>query len=886
MNQPRIKKASLAALAIAVSCAISESVLAANAGSTQMQNTKTAAEMNSKAELAVNTKVVRKSNSPRSRVVTDFAYRTAEIMSSKASAYYVTKTSAADVSTFPMKLLSKLENDKRIPAPSFPIHFTARDLACYYDVPPYSLPLTFDVNTTPINITADTVTGDLINKSGKLEYKGDVYVTQGDRKLTSDVAIYDGKDRTITTKGNAVYRSPEHTVKTEDDVVSRIDDKLIEITNSVFRFNGSTLRGTAAEHTIDSGKDVQVFKKTTITTCPTNDNTWDISSTTVTLDKADNKGSGWNNVVWLGKVPVFYMPYFFFPLDNKRQSGLLEPLAKYSKDGFSYYQPVYLNLAPNYDMTLTPAYDAKHGKYLGTEFRYMPYKNWSGTLKFNYHPNDTSWTPPNGEHKRWYFSVNQNTSFFDGDMNLGVNYAAVRKDDYNYVNDIDDDTAGINDTSLMQSFKLTYSKDFYDLSAEVREYQSLINPAVIAYRPFAMRPQLKASAFQTMGPVSFKIYSEITRFNQDNLKNVRSVNMQRQHLQPELKYHAFDAYGLQLDLGLTGFLTHYSQEELRNLPSSYQGLLGYSNLADSKTRALYLFDASLKGKLERKVWDMQHTQTLEPEIKYQYIPYRDQSGIALYDTTDRFEDYYTLFNYRRFAGIDRISNMNRLTAGFTSRILDIHDREVIRFGLAQAIRFTPERVGLRASDTYSEERKSNINAILDAEIIRGLSTHLASSYSHENKKFDNYNASIRYKTSSGFLIGASYRYMKNGNLYVDRDTRIINYNKKQNLRQVGVELAYPISASWKFVAASYRDVAQKYNIDSKLGLLYEDCCWAVGLMYEKYVKLDATRQEQNRILGLSFEFKGFYELKVKGIDNPYTTSTHFIPSLDPTSLNR
>ena len=886
MKKPRIKKTSLALLAIAVSCAISEGVYAASGSTENSQNTKTAVEMNSKKGLAVKTRVHRKQTSFNSLIVSDFAYRTADIMNSKASTYYVTKTAAADVSTFPMRLFLKMDTNIQMPGPSHPFSYTLKDLTCYYDVPGYTTPLQYDVNKTPINITSDNVTGDLTNKEGKLTYTGDVYITQGDQKIVSDVAVYDGTSRTITTQGSSVFRSPEYSAKSEDVVTHRIDDKLIEITNSVFKFNGSVLRGTAEQHTIDNVKNEQVFKSTTITSCPTQDNTWEMSSTTVTIDKNEDLASGWNNIVWLGPVPVFYIPYAYFPLGKDRRTGLLAPNASYSNDGVSYYQPIYLNLAPNYDMTLTPAYDPKHKRYLGTEFRYMPFRNMSGTIKFNYHPNDPSWTPENGDHKRWYLSVNQNISFLNGDLNFGVNYAAVRKDDYGYVNDISEEDAGINDTSLMQSFRLSYNKELYAVSAEVREYQSLINPKSVAYRPFAMRPQVKASTFATWGPVSFNISGEFTRFNQDNLSDFRSVNMQRHHIQPEFSYHAFDAYGVQLDFGLKGFLTHYSQSQLKSLPSSYQGYLGYRTLEDSKVRALYLFDVDLKAKLERKVWDMNHTQTLEPEIKYQYIPYRDQTGIALYDTTDRFEDYYTLFNHMKFAGIDRISNMNRLTAGFTSRILDIHDREVVRFGLAQAIRFTPERVGLYSTDSYSTERKSNLNGILDTEIISGLTTHFASSYSYETKKFDNYNASVKYRTRSGFLIGTSYRYMRNGNIFVNKETGAVDYGRRNDLRQIGGEIAIPINADWKFVAASYRDTAQKYNIDTKAGIFYEDCCWSVGFMYEKYIQMNKSSQSQKKIVGISFELKEFYELKVRGINNPRSTHTHFIPSIDPTSLNR
>lgn len=110
---------------------------------------------------------------------------------------------------------------------------------------------------------------------------------------------------------------------------------------------------------------------------------------------------------------------------------------------------------------------------------------------------------------------------------------------------------------------------------------------------------------------------------------------------------------------------------------------------------------------------MNHTQTLEPEFKYQYIPYKDQSNIALYDTTNRYDDYYTLFSPHRYAGIDRIANINMATFGLTSRLLDAHDREVFRAALAQGYNFSDNRVKLRQTDTLSTNPRSPLEALID-----------------------------------------------------------------------------------------------------------------------------------------------------------------------------
>ena len=53
-------------------------------------------------------------------------------------------------------------------------------------------------------------------------------------------------------------------------------------------------------------------------------------------------------------VPVFYTPYFNFPLDDRRKSGFLAPSYENSTDNSNEITiPYYFNLAPNYDATLS-----------------------------------------------------------------------------------------------------------------------------------------------------------------------------------------------------------------------------------------------------------------------------------------------------------------------------------------------------------------------------------------------------------------------------------------------------------------------------------------------------------------------------------------------------
>src|SRR5574344_735205 len=110
------------------------------------------------------------------------------------------------------------------------------------------------------------------------------------------------------------------------------------------------LNGTAQKHVLDNKNGTKTFEKATLSTCPIDKRSWHLSSSSVTMKKGDAFGDAWNDVLYIGKVPVFYTPYAHFPITNKRRSGLLVPSAGFSTStGISYAQPIYLNLATNYD---------------------------------------------------------------------------------------------------------------------------------------------------------------------------------------------------------------------------------------------------------------------------------------------------------------------------------------------------------------------------------------------------------------------------------------------------------------------------------------------------------------------------------------------------------
>lgn len=818
----------------------------------------------------------------RVKSVSRFAADSHDIMNTDGTRILLGNRALADSSTFPLRFFAQLNRHPWRASPVMPVQ--DRDLSCYYGIPPYRDPIAYDTKTAPITVEANDVSGDLKDRSDDLIYTGSVIITQGDKVILTDVARYHGKEQTFTTKGSSVLQAPNYTVSTLDDVQTDLNSKVVVLKNSSFQMNGSVLRGSSSSHTINDNEGTQELKDGLLTSCPVNDSSWHMEATTIKIKKGETFGEAWNPSLWIGPIPVYYFPYLYFPLTNDRQTGFLYPsLSLGSNGGISV--PFYFNIAPNYDWTITPEWTGKHGWFFKNEVRFMPFSNVSGFINYNYLPDDKDWdtAPSRNDRSRWFFKFYTHAWFLNHDLNLFADYSRVRTGDYDYLDDLGQKGVAVTDDNIRQTLKATYDQPKWDLSAEIRSYTTMLPPQTMARTPFSLLPQLRANYYDNLGAMSYKLFGEVTKFDRPQKRGYESYSATRVHLEPSFNYHLLDFRGTTINAGGRLFLTHYNQSNLTT--ASELSYLGVKSIDRSKNRALYELEISGKTTFERKVIDMRHTQTLEPEIKYMYIPYKDQSHIALYDTTDRMDDFYSLFSYRRYAGLDRIADVNALTMGFTTRLLNSHDQEIVRIGLAQAYSFVKTRVKLNITDTLNEYPRSPLALTFDARPLDNVTMHAAVSYDTDNGKFNSYNTSVRYN-GGGLLAGLSYRFAKNAN-YSFEALKSGKGLVKEDLKQIGAELSIPLSADWRISAAYYRDLRQKYNIDRKIGLRYESCCYSVSIGYEEYMKFDssAVKIKQDRVFGVMFNFKGFMGLNIKDMNN-ISTNTHFLPSVDEVNLNR
>lgn len=822
---------------------------------------------------------VEKAKLKRLNSVTEFADNIYGVMVKNiATQQYLSNRQLAAASTFPLRLISTLSKNPWRPSPFMPV--PERDMECYYGIPAYSEPQNFDLETTPVNISANEVTA---SGTQNLTYSGNVTVSQGDRLIKADEAVYDGDAGTLVTSGNISIHTPQLTISSPASIENNLKSNVSTFSDATFQLNGSVARGSSKLVTVNNEQKSTEVEDFTFTTCPVGDNSWYFKAGSVELDQNDSFGESYHNVLYVKDVPVLYLPYLNFPTTNRRKSGLLYPSVSISSNnGADYEQPIYWSIASNYDYTFTPRLMSKRGLLLGNEFRYMPIENSIGTFIFDYIPNDNDWALSENfdDDSRYFFRWKHTSSFFNNDLTFDIDYQRVRNGDYDYLDDLGAKETNVTDDHLKQSLKAAYDRPDFHIQAEARDYQRLQPDTILGHRPFSMLPQISGQYYSTVGSLTLNFNGEMTRFSSSSDSRAQNFEATRIHFEPEIGMQLFNMRGTSVDASLRGFFTHYSQDSIEDMPDYYRTNLGFTELDSSVNRALYLAQIKAKTTLERKVLDLRHTQTFEPEVLYQYIPYEDQSNIALYDTTDRMSDYYSNFSFRNYTGKDRIADINAITMGVTSRLLDPHDREIVRFGVSQTYSFNTSKVTLAPRDPINTSPRSPMAMFFNAEPVNGLTLHAGLSYDSEEDNLKSWNAMTQYKNENGLLVQVGYRFADKGNRSLANDL--------VDLSQLGLVTSVPINEKISVSFAAYNDLEQNEDIDTKAAIKFEDCCWSLSFVYENYNSCDwdSLKHERDHIFGIQFEFKGAGAVNVTGDFDRNFTDTRLLKHFDPTDLNR
>lgn len=722
----------------------------------------------------------------------------------------------------------------------------------------------------PVYIEADSA---LINQPRDATYTGSVSVQQGNRSIFADQVRVeqDGdKARNAYLQGEFEYRDNIINAKGRDASINLLS-KDADLANADYQLVGRQGRGTAEN--VSVREDQRVMKNASFTSCLPDDNSWSIEANEMVQHVKDEYAEMWHARFKVLGVPVFYSPYLQFPIGDRRRSGLLIPNAGHSgRDGYYYSQPIYWNIAPNMDATLTPTYYTRRGWQLSPEFRYLTQFG-QGKFAAEYMQKDRlhEWTDKNKSRHLlfWQHSVN-----FASNWRFSADYTRVS--DRRYFSDFDSEYGNSTDGYATQNFKLGYYQPNYNLSIAAKRFQTFDDSGSKPYRVF---PQIEFNYYKNnlVRNGDFKFFSQLSHFANDSKAMPTAWRL---HAEPSLNFPFANRYG-SLGIETKLYATHYWQK---------QGEASNAETVErSVSRVLPQIKLDLKTTLQATNQLFSgYSQVLEPRMQYLYRPYKNQSAIGSkrqgslglgYDSALLQQDYFSLFNDRRYSGLDRIASANQATVGGTTRFFnDSTGEEVFNFSAGQIYYFSPSKVD-NDSQNSTAKRSSSWSLESNWKFHPKWNWHGAYQYDTRLNKTALANTSLQFKPKENHVVQLNYRYASKN--YIDQNLSSNRYG--QDIKQLGAVVGWELTDKVSVMASHYRDLALKKPVESQLGITYNTCCWSASFYTARRLvstptgKPDTIRDfyYDNRF-GVNFELRfgnnynsGVSKMLKKGII-PYT----------------
>ena len=741
------------------------------------------------------------------------------------------------------------------------------DLAkqCLYGVPHFTGEVVSgNPNDLPVYIEADQAE---ITQPRSGIYKGNVDVKQGNRHLQSaEVEVQqqgsgDNVQRYAFARGGFDYRDNQINLL-GDDAKIHLNTKDTDVRNAHYQLVDRQGRGSA--ESVELRDDYRVMKNATFTSCLQDDHSWSIYADEMRQHVKEEYAEMWHARFKVQGVPVFYTPYLQLPIGDRRRSGLLIPtLGHGSRDGSFYAQPVYWNIAPNLDATLTPKYMSRRGWQLNSEFRYLTTLG-EGQIASEYLGDDRLKDYDSENRKRHLFYWKHNAAFAR-DWRLDLNYTKVS--DKRYFNDFDSAYGSSTDGYADQTGRIAYYQPNYNIAMFVKQFQ-IFDEVVIG--PYRALPQIDFNYYQNGlfgNKVDFKLFSQAVRFDNDSAKMPTAW---RFHGEPSVNTTLSNRYG-SMNLEAKLYATQYQQKKGRSDKAE--------DVESSVNRILPQLKIDLQSVLASNqtfIWG--YTQTLEPRAQYLFRPYKDQSNIGSklnsqylgfgYDSSLLQQDYFSLFNSRRYSGLDRIASANQVTLGGTSRFFDENKEERFNIAVGQTYYLEPSRID-ENRDNRTEGSSSSWAIEANWKINDLMRWRGGYQYDPQLGQVSLANTGIEYNPTKNNVVQLNYRYASKEYINQNLTAEANRYN--QDIKQLGVQVGWELSDHWAIAGRYYQDLALKKPVEQYLGVQYNTCCWSVGVGARRYV---TSRQNQKNDdifydhgIGVTFELRGFSHDHKTGIEN-------------------
>jgi LPS-assembly protein len=646
---------------------------------------------------------------------------------------------------------------------------------------------------------------------------GGVLLRRGNRLAGAETASYDPVQRALHLGGGVRYEDPDSLILS-DSAEFAYESGRIRFEGAEFEVGQDNARGAASVLEINQDGRLQLVD-VSYTTCPPDSNDWIIEAGEIELDTRSGIGKARGARLRFQGVTILYTPYLSFPITDARKSGILTPeIGSTGRSGNEISVPYYWNIAENYDATFIPRLLTDRGLQIGTEFRYL-FQNSGGELEVEYLPDDNKFND-----NRHHLRFEHQTLFANGWRNQ-IDVRDVS--DNQYFEDLGGSLSISSITHLNRSLAFDYIGENWSLLGRVQEYQTIDSAILPEDEPYQRLPQIYARGYwpdNVLG-LAYGLDAEMVYFDRDVGVTGWRFNAAPELTLPIVKPGWFVTPGASVDFTqyvLDNTVVGQDEEPNRTVPiASLDAGLHLERLMKSE---------------ERRV------QTLEPRLLYVHAPFREQSGLPVFDTIEPDLNLVQLYRKNRFLGVDRIADTDQLSIGVTSRIIDVNTgRELMSATIGQALYLSKQGVTLPGEPPVIFD-SSNYIAEVRFLIYDNLNFDVGHQWSKDGGTTQS-EARLQYRPRSNKILNLAYRF------------------RRQSLEQGDISWSWPLSQSWNFVGRYNYSFRDDEVLEQFYGLEYESCCWGFRLVTRRYISTrDGTRDSS---IGLQLVLKGMTNVGTK-----------------------
>ena len=618
--------------------------------------------------------------------------------------------------------------------------------------------------------------------------------------------------------------------------------------------------------TAKGANDSVTFTNASLSSCADTSSGWALKAEQIEIN--DDIGKGFAKKI---RLEVFDKTVFRFPYlpvylsedlkDNpKRHSRFLDPSISYSSDGFDFTLPYKRILSGNSDLVFGPRTIAKRGN--GFEFQLNSAKD-QNIFRTNliYLNSDKEFNKRYPSHKnigdqRWGYEIKSSSDLQFGILN--VNWSDFS--DSHFFRDVPGESVNLN----------FQREEYFEQSISFQG-----NLKKLSY-------EIGSMGFESSNPILTNGYVKKPFINLEYENNLRNLKFES-----SLNFAEFSAGTLH---DYVGYQVHEGKYLLliENPPEGSRLFMNNSLKTESRYKN---FDIEASIGIKSISYDLKNTENttndinvpnirirvskdlfktsddvvsfLTPIYTFGYAKTEDQSDNPIFDSALIPRGVNTFMN-KQFSGYDRIADEKFHAIGFKyARFED--SLEKINFTVKKKFYFKDREVYLN----NPFENKNDAGPIASSfswNPLKEIKFNSYLNYSDEQSKINNLGLEVLY-TNEKINIGIGQKF------------RRINSSLQDNLDLTEFFFDVPLESGYSIFALGQRDNETDKFIEARLGLGYENCCFAASLTASKRMLIrfndinisnnmflnelwdNIIETENKSRINISFQLKGFNSTK-------------------------